>query len=88
MLIDHALRDRPALFFEALEGRPQRQQIEYFIRQLKRFAGHEVAHVRSWVDDFLQLHEAVRDQPQPIVFDELQGMANYRSDVVSELKYV
>jgi uncharacterized protein len=43
---------------------------------------------RRWTEALLQLHEALKDDPRPVVFDEFQWMANYRHELVSELKYV
>jgi uncharacterized protein len=88
MLIRHALADRAALFFEALEERPKREQLEHFMRQLQQSTGRSVAQARRWTEGLLQLHETLRGEPCPIVLDEMQWMANYRSDLVSELKYV
>lgn len=87
MLIRHALTDTQPLFFEALEERPKREQLEHFTRQLQRMTGHAQTRALRWADGFLQLHEAVHEHPVPIVLDELQWMANYRRDLVSELKY-
>jgi uncharacterized protein len=87
LLIRHALKDRPALFFEAVEERPKRVQLEHFMRQLQRHTGRPAMRVQRWADAFLELHEAIRDRPCVIVLDELQWMANYRRDMVADLKY-
>lgn len=47
-----------------------------------------IAPPASWKDAFLVLFEAIKDRPRPVAFDELQWMANYRHELVSDLKYV
>jgi uncharacterized protein len=95
-LIRQALQGRDALFFDALEERPRREQIAHFMFQLQqqlessdspRFPA-SVAPPASWKEAFLVLFEAIKDRPRPVVFDELQWMANYRHELVSDLKYV
>jgi AAA+ ATPase superfamily predicted ATPase len=95
-LIRQALQGRKALFFDALEERPRREQIAHFMFQLQqqlessdspRFPA-SVAPPASWKEAFLVLFEAIKDEPRPVVFDELQWMANYRHELVSDLKYV
>src|SRR5207244_2459380 len=95
-LIRQALQGREALFFDALEERPRREQIAHFMFQLQqqlensdspRFPA-SVAPPASWKEAFLVLFEAIKDEPRPVVFDELQWMANYRHELVSDLKYV
>jgi len=95
-LIRQALQGREPLFFDALEERPRREQIAHFLFQLQqqlensdspRFPAF-VAPPASWKEAFLLLFQVIKDTPRPVVFDELQWMANYRHELVSDLKYV
>ena len=88
LLIQQALQGRAPLLFEALEGRPTRDQLNHFAFQLQTLTGHRAARPRRWTEALLQLYDAIKDNPRPIVFDEFQWMANYRHELVSELKYV
>jgi hypothetical protein len=42
--------------------------------------------VKSWHEAFLLLYEELKLNPAHVVFDEFQWMANYRNEIVSELK--
>lgn len=88
VLLQQALQGKAPLFFEALEERGTRDQMDHFILQLRLATGHGSGKPRRWTEALLQLHEAIEDNPRPIVFDEFQWMANYRHELVSELKYV
>jgi len=88
LLIQQALQSRKPLFFEALEERPTRDQLNHFMLQLQHATGRSGERPRRWTEALLQLYEVVKEQPRPIVFDEFQWMANYRHELVSELKYV
>lgn len=88
VLLQQALQGKAPLFFEALEERGTRDQLDHFMLQLRLSTGHGSAKPRRWTEALLQLHEAIEDNPRPIVLDEFQWMANYRHELVSELKYV
>ncbi|MGH8170000.1 MAG: AAA family ATPase [Steroidobacteraceae bacterium] len=87
-LIQEALQNRAPLFFEALEERPKRDQLNHFMLQLQHLTGHPGGKPRRWTEALLELYGVVEENPRPIVFDEFQWMANYRHELVSELKYV
>jgi AAA+ ATPase superfamily predicted ATPase len=87
LLLQQALLGKSPLFFEALEERPTRDQLNHFALQLQQQTGHPASRPRHWTEALLQLHAALEDNPRPIVFDEFQWMANYRHELVSELKY-
>jgi len=90
-LLREALKGAAPLFFEALEERPKSDQIAHFLFQLRR----QLDPLRpvgtlpaTWKEALLELFEAIEAHPRPIVFDEFQWMANYRHELVSDLKYV
>jgi len=87
-LVEKALEGEPCLTFEGLEGRPKQRQIDHFLTQLAHQTDTDRPsnEIRNWYDAFMLLHECVRETPRHIVLDEFQWMANYRSEIVSELK--
>lgn len=88
MLIRHALQDRPALMLDGLEGESTQRQIRYFTDRLQTSIGAKLPRVQTWSDALQQLYSAVRDNPQPIVLDEFQWLANYQHHLVSVLKSI
>ena len=95
-LIRKALEDRPALYFEGLENQPKHEQIRNFLFQLSRQIpgrsrkGHAANHdgVATWREAFSLLCKILDEVPATVVLDEFQWMANYRSEIVSDLKMV
>ena len=89
-LIKKALEKQQALIFEGLENRPKQDQIDNFLFQLFYETKKEFHYrkVKSWREAFLLLYEELKRNPAHVVFDEFQWMANYRNEIVSELKAV
>ena len=89
-LIREALGDAPALHFEGLENRPKKEQIQAFLVQLSHQTGAKAVEQapRTWREAFLLLEPVLRRQPACVVLDEFQWMANYRVEIVSDLKMV
>jgi hypothetical protein len=56
--------------------------------QLQHLTGHRGGKPRRWTEALLHLHDTISENPRPIVFDEFQWMANYRHELISELKFV
>lgn len=90
-LIRRACEGRDVYLFEGLEGQNQASQLRHFVEQL----AEQVQDVRltrfradSWKDVFQLLSEYVSKKPCVVYLEELQWMANYRDDLVTELKYV
>ena len=91
LLIQQALAGRPALIFEGLENRPKKEQIAAFLFQLARQtqpvdAGQR--HTGSGATPWSGLFPVLEQQPACIVLDEFQWLANYRREMVSDLKLV
>ena len=90
-LIKKAFENDPVMIFEGLENRSKQEQIDNFLFQLYYLTKNEFIRnkkVKSWQEAFLLLYEALKDDPKHIVLDEFQWMANYRNDIVAELKQV
>lgn len=90
-LVREACRSRTVFSFEGLENQSKPQQIINFLFQIEQQTGVALAgksQVRTWSDAFAKLLPFVRRSPNGTVIflDEFQWMANYRSQLVSELK--
>ena len=89
-LVHKVLADRPALVFEGLENRPKKEQIDAFFFQLARQApsAGKGGNVKSWREALVRLLPMVERASACIFLDEFQWMANYRREMVSDLKLV
>ena len=89
-LIKKAFEKQQMLIFEGLENRPKQDQIDSFLFQLFYQTKKELSFkkAKSWTEAFLLLYEELKLNPAHVVFDEFQWMANYRNEIVAELKPV
>ena len=91
-LIEAALSGRRALKFEGLEGKSISQQRKAFLEELSRYCSDiNIARLslKSWREVFIVLAEKIAGTEDVVVYlEELQWLANYRHDLVSDLKYV
>ena len=88
-LIEKAFGDRRLLKFEGVEGKPDSFQISQFMATLRRYFSQpkvQQATATTWTEAFELLADCVSKGKWTIYFEELQWMANYRSDLVSEFK--
>ncbi len=87
-LIKEFLKNKQSLFFEGLEGLSKAHQLKNFILQLNYQTGNKFKKPKSWSEALLNLNSVVENKAYWIVFDEFQWIANYRSEIVSELKMI
>ncbi len=85
-LINQAFIGHKALFFEGLEDQSKSVQIKNFMMQLFLQTKKKYPRCSTWSEVFNHLYHFLKEDPHHIVFDEFQWMANYRKDIVSELK--
>lgn len=90
LLIATALDGRRALTFEGLENQPKKAQIEAFLFQLSQQEGLPTTGVSAsgWREALVRLEPVLRQRPAIVVLDEFQWMANYRRELVSDLKMI
>ncbi|MEI6788816.1 MAG: ATP-binding protein [bacterium] len=90
VLIRKALEGRRVLMFEGLENQPKGEQIKAFLFELGRQADLPTGSksIKTWREALAALEPVLRKKPACIVLDEFQWMANYRHDLVSDLKMV
>jgi uncharacterized protein len=90
-LVNHAYAGEALLSFEGLENKGKQQQIRNFIFQLERQTPLRLQRkdsIREWREALAELVPLVSGKRVVVLLDELQWMANYRSDLVSDLKMV
>ena len=90
LLIATALDGRRALTFEGLENQPKKAQINAFLFQLAHQEGLPTtgASARGWREALIHLEPVLKRRPAIVVLDEFQWMANYRRELVSDLKMI
>jgi len=90
-LIKKAFDKRRLLTFEGLEGKSKREQLDHFASELaENFKDPKLAKFKfdNWKEAFRALFDLVSQGVFTIHLEEIQWMAGYREDLVSELKYV
>ncbi len=94
-LVEEAFQDTELLKFEGLEGQSTREQQRNFLTRLAELSGkreHELMRTSSWRDILIvlsqYLSETAKHKPTVVLLDEFQWMANGRTPLVSDLKYV
>lgn len=87
-LIMEAFEGKRAHIIEGLENRPKKEQISNFLFQLFYQARQGVTSppAKTWREAFTILHDVLKENPAHVILDEFQWMANYRHEIVSELK--
>lgn len=88
-LILESLKDTPYIYLEGIENKSKKSQLLLFIQQINnKLQLYNDFKATTWAKAFLYLAEKISTLPQRpvIVLDEIQWLANYRSDLVSELK--
>ncbi len=93
-LIREATKGARVIFIEGLENQSKQAQISNFLGQLKLQCRADLSNPNpsTWREALLNLLPFVQDDPERrgsvIVFDEFQWLANYRHELVSDLKMV
>ncbi len=89
-LLEQTFRNRNILKFEGLEGKNVQQQRDHVVFQLARYAQDPILanlQLRTWVEVFDLIARYVKSGVWTIYFEEVQWLANYQSEFISELKY-
>lgn len=89
-LIEQTYRHRNIIKFEGIEGKPEKNQMAYVLLQLSEYAQDPlIAKVQcsSWLEIFQILARYVENGRWTLYFEELQWLADYKDNFVSELKY-
>lgn len=89
-LLEQTYRERNILKFEGLEEGGRARQMEHALYQLARYANDtsiEKLRFTRWLEFFDYLGRFVEHGVWTLYFEELQWLASYREDFISELKY-
>ena len=89
-LLEQVYRDRKLLKFEGLEGGNPARQMEHALYQLARYAADsaiERLRFTRWLEFFDYLARFVGQGVWTLYLEELQWLASYQGDFVSELKH-
>ncbi|EKD51821.1 MAG: hypothetical protein ACD_62C00171G0002 [uncultured bacterium] len=89
-LIEQTLRHRNLLKFEGIEGQPVVRQKENALYQLSKYAKDPLfakVQIKSWLEFFDILAPFVAQGQWTLYFEEVQWLANYENDFITELKH-
>ena len=90
-LIEQAFKNRNLLKFEGIEGESERSQMRHVLTQLSKYALDPLIaklDLKSWVEIFQLIAQHTAKGKWTVFLDELQWLANYRNQLIAELKYV
>ena len=89
-LINQAFSGEFLLSFEGLENKGKKDQISNFLFQLEYQTKTPLDKkgIKHWREALIELVPFIRNKKVVIFMDELQWMANYRNDLISDLKMV
>ncbi len=90
-LIEQSYRNRNILKFEGLEGKNEKVQREHVMTEIAKYTGemhYAKVQTQNWIEILEILAKLTKKGRWTLYFEELQWLANYRSDLISELKYV
>lgn len=90
-LLEQAFRKRNILKFEGIEGLTEKKQFIQVMSQLAMYTGNPLLAktvIDSWREFFQLLADLTATGTWTIYLEELQWLANYKSTLIAELKYV
>lgn len=90
-LLEQVFKDRNILKFEGIEDGSEAQQMSHVMWQLSEYAQEPIlAKYKpvNWSELFKIISEKTGEGEWTIYFEEIQWLANYKKQFVSELKYV
>ncbi|GJM07081.1 MAG: ATPase [marine bacterium B5-7] len=88
-LLEQVYRERHVLKFEGIENKPEAEQYQFVLRQLGRYTSKPILSPVTptcWLDVFDVIHEHTQQGLWTIYFEELQWLADYKDNFISELK--
>ncbi len=88
-LLEQTFRNRSILKFEGMEGAQESTQHELVMRQLSKYSNDPLlakVRVDSWLDVFEYIAKYTQKGTWTIYFEEVQWLANYNDNFISQLK--
>ena len=90
-LLEQTFRGRNILKFEGIHHKSQSEQREHVLMQLAEYTGQKYIKqikAENWVQVFQLIYDMLPEGKWTIYFEEVQWLADYQQDFISELKYV
>lgn len=90
-LLEQSFRNRHVIKFEGIEGKNEQAQREWVLKLLFQYTkDNSLEHmkVNTWIDVFELIADFVAQGEWTLYFEEVQWLANYNAEFISELKYV
>jgi len=89
-LIEQTYRKRNLIKFEGLEGQDQKAQMAAVMQQLAEYAQQPLLkqiQVSNWIGVFTHIFEYTKTGEWTLYFEEVQWLADYQNQFISELKF-
>ncbi len=89
-LIEQVYQKRSILKFEGIRDKPQAEQMAHVMWQLSEYTGNPLfakVQVNTWVEVFKIIYEELPEGKWTLYFEEIQWLADYKVDFISELKF-
>lgn len=90
-LLEQAFRNRNIIKFEGLEGQPEDAQKTHVLTELAIYCQDlyiNKLQPLSWKEIFALIATHIDQEKITLYFEEVQWLANYKTDFIAELKYV
>ncbi len=89
-LIEQAFRERNLLKFEGIKGQNEQKQMQNVLQQLAEYAEEPwlaKINATTWLEIFKLITKFVSQGTWTLYFEEIQWLADYKDNFISELKY-
>lgn len=89
-LLEQTLRTRNILKFEGKENLSELMQMKHVLNELSKYANEPLLQKiepSSWQDVFETLYRYIEKGEWTLYFEEVQWLANYKDNFISDLKY-
>lgn len=90
-LLEQAFAKRNLLKFEGIEGKSTQEQIDNVLWQLSEYTQNPLMaklQLASWKEVFKLIADQISTGKWTVYFEEVQWLANYQDDFISELKLI
>jgi len=90
-LLEQSFRHRNLLKFEGIERKPEKDQMQLVMKTLSEYVDQPLlakVQENDWVDVLKNIASFVKQGVWTLYFEELQWLADYKTDLIAALKYV
>jgi AAA+ ATPase superfamily predicted ATPase len=89
-LLEQVYAHRNIIKFEGIRGKSQEDQISHVLWQLSEYTQNPLISklkLQSWVEVFKLIYDTIPEGKWTLYFEEVQWLADYKDDLISELKF-